>query len=587
VEYGHPEFLRYSWLLLLYLCFAAFFLWRQAKAHGAIQASLSRRFGPDFSALRAWLKLGLWTLGAVFLLKALAGPLGPPQRNEEDSQGADVILAVDVSASMQSMDIQPNRLEALKQALSRFLNRLNGDRVGLVAFAGQPVVACPLTSDTETAQLFLDKLDNDSVPVDGTALGRALATCLDKFAPAPGRGRMVILATDGEETLDSDGAAQARRAGEAGIPVFTLGLGTPEGALVPGTRDVFGRILAKTWHGEPVRSRLNEETLKQIAALSGGRYFRGASEATLEAALQRLGELQRGRAKGPARFHQEPLYQPWLFWALCFLLGDAFLSQRRFRFPERDWFLGLTRPLQPWWVRSTRIFRPAARLACFGAAFLVLCGFSLDPGRSDYDQGNQWYRQKQYDKASGSYRESLGEKQREWAQYNLGNTLYQQGDYPSAASAFEKALQLDPKDQDAAYNLGLAQKKMQEKKQDESKDKKKGKQDQKKGQKGGSGQGQGSKDGNPEGESKSGKAGQGSSGGAQSQQAPAPSINPDEAQAMMNMLAEDQKRYDPAFQPLKKRQHQNQDPMEQMFEQMTGMRLPKAEQEGKGNVKDW
>lgn len=560
---GHPQFMDWAWSLALFLPAAAWLLWRQWKAHGGfIDPALSPRFGPAFSGWRAVLRLGIWAVAAWLMFMALAGPLGPPVRQEEEAEGADVVLAVDVSASMMARDISPDRLSAVKDILGRFIAQLEGDRVGLVAFAGQPVVACPLTSDYETAGLFLDKLDNDSVPSDGTSLGRALAMALDKFPAETGRGRMIVVATDGEETMDSDIRDQAKRAGEAGVPIMTLGIGTPQGGLIPGSTDVFGRTLAKTWKGQPVRSVLNESTLKEIASLSHGEYFRGDSGRSLSVAMARLKELKKTKAKGNSRVTREALYQPWLWWALVLLLAEAFVSQR-----------------MAVWIPRLKKWKPGWMAPL---AVLFLTGFSLDPGRSEYDQGNELYRQGQYGQAAGAYQQSLDQKKREWADYNLGNARYQEGDYEAAVEAYEKALAQDPKDEDAAFNLDLARKKLQ---QDKSQDKdgkdKDKKQDGKKDGKQGKGDPQGNSQG---GGGQKQKGGQ----GGESKPAPRPSVNQDEVQAMMNMLAQDQKRYEGAFQPLKKRKRQEKTPLEQMMEQM-GMRPPQkeAEEGTRGDVKDW
>ena len=152
------------------------------------------RFGPALSLPRGLLKWALWSAAGALLLLAVSVPQGPAVKVEGRQPGADVILCVDVSSSMLAMDIQPNRLEALKAALTGLLDQLQGDRVGIVAFAGDPVVACPLTTDLDTAALFLQKLDIDSVPRDGTGLGPALQSALDDFKSDGSRGKLILLA---------------------------------------------------------------------------------------------------------------------------------------------------------------------------------------------------------------------------------------------------------------------------------------------------------------------------------------------------------------------------------------------------------
>jgi Ca-activated chloride channel family protein len=492
-----------------------------------------------------------------------------------------VVLCVDVSRSMNTQDVRPDRLGLAKQALGAFIDRLGGDRVGIVAFAGTAVLACPFTTDYDTAHLFLDKLDQDSVPEDGTGLGPALAACLDRFAFEPERGRLIVLATDGEDLAGEDTDAQARRAGEANTPVFCLGMGTDRGGYVPGERDPFGRVIAKTYHGQPVISRREPATLQRVAQLSGGEYFSGDSPAALSRAIERLRQLKQGRAKAPDRWVRDPLYQQPLLWALVLLLAEALIPLQGGGL--RHAMAACGRALASLWglIRRRRGWDKAALLA------LLLLGsglqaFSLDPGRGEYDQGNQAYRGNDFKAASSYYRDSLGQDaSREQAQYNLGNALYRQGDYDSAVQAYQDALKLDPKDADAAYNLELARQHLQ---------------DQDKGQKGGKDHKEG-KSGKDKGQGQPGQQpgqqgqGQGQGKGKNQQQARASQakarLNQDQVAAMMRMLKNDQQRYNQAFQPLKKRPQQGQDPMEQMFEQMTGMPLHPHTAPAGPERKDW
>ena len=267
---------------------------------------MARRFGPAFSPWRAGIKALLWSAAGYFLLLALATPLGAPIKVETQSSGADIILAVDVSSSMYAQDVAPNRILAVKAALGSFINRLQGDRVGVIAFAGEAVIACPLTTDYDTAQLFLDKLETDSVPQDGTGFAQAINLCLDGFAPDSKRGRMIIMATDGEDTLDEDASSEAKRAGSLGIPIFTLGVGTKGGAYIPGRPDVFGRVSPKMYHGQPIRVSVNPDTLRKISSLSGGEYFDGASQAGMNRAYGAHPRAQAGRRQVPGPLRARP-----------------------------------------------------------------------------------------------------------------------------------------------------------------------------------------------------------------------------------------------------------------------------------------
>lgn len=582
-DFQHPEFLAYRpWLIALALLHLALFIQQAWAQRRQFAAASSARFGPALSLPRGLLKLGLWTAAGWYLLTALAMPLGPPTKVSSQQSGADVIFAVDVSSSMLAQDIQPDRLTALKQALDDLLGHLEGDRVGLVAFAGDAVVACPLTSDFDTVQLFLDKLDVDSVPRDGTGLAPALQTALNSFSSSDERGKLVVLATDGEDTDGSKVMAQAERAKQMGIPIFTLGLGTPGGALIPGRRDVFGRVYAKTYQGQPVRTKLDSATLKQIAAVTGGSYSEAGSARGLALAAERVRKLKQGLAQAQDRYVREPLYEDSLFIAFLLLLAESLLSARGGGW--KRWAPAAAKAFRRWWHPKSK--------AKTAALLLLLLPVAARAGvRQDYNAGNAAYRKGDYDAAAKAYESSLGqgdEKDQAGSLYNLGNARFQQNDFDAAISAYQQALKLTPSDQDAQHNLELAQKRKEEAEQQKQGGKKG---DKKGGQKKGQGQSQG---GQGQGQQGQGQ-GQPQAGVGQGQPKPgqaANALNGDRAQAMMNQLRLDQKRYSGAFNPMKKydrKDDQPKDPMEQMMEEM-GMRpkQPTQPQQGSGpEAKDW
>jgi Ca-activated chloride channel family protein len=588
VDFAHPEFLGIRlWMLVFGLLLAGLALQQYLALRRHLSAALAQRFGAGFSLWRALLKVGLWTAAAFFLCTALATPLGAPIKVEGQSSGADVILAVDVSSSMYAQDVSPNRILAVKAAFSNLISRLGGDRVGIIAFAGEAVIACPLTTDYDTATLFLNKLETDSVPHDGTGFAQAIKLCLDGFATDSKRGRIIIMATDGEDTLDEDSSAEASRAGSMNTPIFTMGVGTMAGAYIPGRPDIFGRVMAKTYQGQPIRVRINPETLKKIASLSGGQYFDGASQGAMNAAYERIRSLKQGSAKSLDRYVRDPLYQEPLLIAVILLLFEMMLSNRAGGLGQA-WTRcsGKARTL---WLR---------RLAALILVFLPLGlgAFSLDPGRSEYDQGNESYRQGDYDKASQAYDQSVqAQPERMQSHYNWGNAKYMQQDYQGAIKEYQEALKLDPKDDDAQHNLDLAQKKLEEQKKDGKKDKKdqKDKKDGDKGKQGGQqNSGQGKNQQGQNGQGQQGQKSQGQQGGQGQGRSTQNDLSQDQIRAMMNMLKSDQQRYNQAFQPTKKYQNQQQDQgqdfIEQQFEMMTGQKLHRPQQLQNGpERKDW
>ncbi len=583
MNYAHPEFLEFRpWLIAFGLLILALTL-QQAWAHGRFFARESQRFGPAFSLWRALLKRALWLVAAWFLLTALATPLGEPIKIEGESFGSDIILAVDVSSSMYAQDVAPNRLTALKQALLPFVARLaGGDRVAIVAFAGEAVIACPLTSDVETASLFLDKLESDSVPRDGTGLGPALKLCLDGFARDTKRGRMIIFATDGEDNSGADVDEQSRRAAEAGVPIFTVGVGTAAGGYIPARPDMFGRVMAKTYQGKPILTRLEPGGLVKIAQITGGQYFAGASAQAMAAAYARIQSLPKGSAKVADRYSREPLYQEALFWALILFMIEALLSTRSGQMGSAAVSLGR------WWRRWRAGAASAVLLLALASPAPAL---SLDPGRGEHDEGNTKYRQGDYAGAAEAYGRSLNSKERAATHYNLGNAQFKQGDYDGAIASYEKALSLLPSDRDAQHNLALAQRMKQKQQQGQpGQDQDKDKDKKSKGQQQGQGQQPGGQGQQGQGQGSQQKPGAQPGQGQQQDQPGKPqkgALSNDQIQAMMNMLKSDQSRFKQAFQPLPKRQEpSSQDPFDQMFEQVMGRPRKQGGQKG-AETKDW
>jgi len=594
-DFQHPELLALRpWLAALIALHGLLALqqwwWQRRQFSGAAL----KRFGPGLSLWRSALKTALWGAAGWALLTALAVPLGPPIKMEAPESGADVVLAVDVSSSMLCLDQAPNRLQAVKNGLQQLLGRLDGDRVGIIAFAGEAVVACPLTGDLDTASLLLDKLDIDSVPHDGTGLAPALKLALEGLPMDAHRGRLIVLATDGEDNDHSDVLDQAKACRDAGVPVFCLGVGSPQGAMVPGRRDMFGRLYAKMWQGKPAVSVPDKAGLKRVAEAGGGEYMEGGSPEGLARAVERVHQLKQGLAKAPDRFVREPLYEQPLLMAVILLLLESLLSARGGGFGRAGrWAWGR------WQALLAR--RRAAQNAA--GALLLLAGLGwagslraaplYDAGREAYNQGNEAYRKGDYQAAADAFRQSQNlEGGLESAPYNLGNAQFKQQDYEGAVQSYQDALKLDPDDADAKANLALAQQRLQQqKKGGKGKDDKQDKDGKKKGKEQGQGDGQGQ--GQSQGQGGQQRQGQGKNGKPQPGQGNPSRLSQDQVQAMMNQLKLDQKRYAGAFNPLKhypRQDRQNQDPFQAQMDQMMGIKRPTPEtlKDANGNdEKDW
>lgn len=273
-RFANPQYLWLLWivplLVLLYL-WAAYHRRRRLARFGNL--STLEELMPDVSSGRVALKFILFTLAVACLIFAAARPQFGSKLREEKAEGIEMMLVVDVSNSMLAEDFAPNRLERTKYAINKLFEGMRQDRVGLVVFAGEPKVQLPITSDYRMAKAFARRIDPSLVTVQGTAVGRALEQALLSFSSGTAdeegnASRVIVLITDGENHED-DAVAVAKRAAEQGVRIYTIGIGTPEGAPIS-----IGGDFIRDERGEMVVSKLNEEMLTEIADLTGGLYVR-------------------------------------------------------------------------------------------------------------------------------------------------------------------------------------------------------------------------------------------------------------------------------------------------------------------------
>ena len=266
-----PQFL---WLLLCVPLVAGLLVWALRRRRCALeqfaQASLLAVLLPDTNQRTHYWRSGLLVGALTLLLIALAGPRWGFQWEEVRREGADIVVVLDTSRSMLATDITPTRLERAKLALRDFVQHLQGDRIGLVTFAGSAFIQCPLTLDYGAFLESLRSVTVGIIPKGGTALGEAIGTGLAAFENQPGQHHALLIITDGE---DHDGQVQAasQQAVEKGIKIYTVGVGSPEGELIPLSIDG-RRSFLKDRQGQVVKSRLDTETLQQIALTTGGAY---------------------------------------------------------------------------------------------------------------------------------------------------------------------------------------------------------------------------------------------------------------------------------------------------------------------------
>lgn len=235
------------------------------------------RLMPSVSSAKGWVRLSIFSLAFFFFVIGLSRPQIGAKLKEHKTKGVEIMICLDVSNSMLAEDYSPNRLDRAKLALSRLVDRLSGDRIGLIVFAGEPFVQLPITTDYVSAKMFMGTTSTESVPVQGTALGAAINTAIRSFSVQSEKSRAIIVITDGENHED-DPVAAAAQAAELGIRVFTIGIGSPEGKPIP----MNGELL-RDRNGDIVVTRLEEDILMQVAQAGNGAYVRaGNSEFGLQ-----------------------------------------------------------------------------------------------------------------------------------------------------------------------------------------------------------------------------------------------------------------------------------------------------------------
>ena len=266
---------QYLFLLLL----IPFFFVIQAVVSGLRRRRI-RKFGdenlvnslmPSYAKAKVWVRLVMFSLGFFFFVIGLSRPQIGAKLKEHETRGAEIMIVLDVSNSMLAEDYSPNRLDRAKLAISRLVDKLKEDRIGLIVFAGNSFVQLPITTDYVSAKMFLNSISTESVPVQGTAIGDAINTAMRSFSAQSEKSRAIVVITDGENHED-DPVAAAEQAAAMGVRVFTIGVGSPEGKPIP----MDGELL-KDKNGDIVVTRLDESVLQDVARAGNGVYVRAGN----------------------------------------------------------------------------------------------------------------------------------------------------------------------------------------------------------------------------------------------------------------------------------------------------------------------
>jgi len=330
IRFAHPEFL---WGLAAIPVFILLFIsvsrWKKRAMASLGDRNVVDKMIPQVSFLRPWLKFILFTVAFGFLLVGMADPQVGSKMEEEKRKAADLMILLDVSNSMLSQDMPPNRLENAKRAITQLIDNLHGDRIGIIVFAGEAYVQLPITTDYSAAKLFLNTINTNMVPTQGTAIGAAIDLGMKSFDFKDGTGKAMIIITDGENHED-DAVASAKYAAEKDVMVNVIGMGSAEGSPIP----IYQNGKEVGFHtdsaGHTVISKLNEDMCKEITAAGNGAYVRATNaNSGLNIVMDQVNKVQRKTVDSKSFKDFEDRFQFFLGFAFLLLIVEFFISNRK------------------------------------------------------------------------------------------------------------------------------------------------------------------------------------------------------------------------------------------------------------------
>lgn len=273
IVFAAPHYLLLLLLIPFFFLGMGLWLWgRRRRLRRFGDEAIVNELMPSWSRGKLWVRTVLLSLAFFFFVIGLSRPQIGAKLKDHKIKGAEIMIVLDVSNSMLAQDYSPDRLERAKLAISRITDKLKDDRIGLIVFAGTSFVQLPITSDYVSAKMFLNSISTESIPIQGTAIGDAISTAVRGFSAQSEHSRAIIVITDGENHED-DAVAAAKQAAEAGIKVYTIGVGSADGQPIP----MNGELL-KDKDGNIVVTRLDEETLRKVASAGGGAYVHAGND---------------------------------------------------------------------------------------------------------------------------------------------------------------------------------------------------------------------------------------------------------------------------------------------------------------------
>src|SRR3984893_5939620 len=506
MTFGAPQWLSGLFVIPLLI---ALFIRSERRGLKRLQEFVSARLLPQLAGTvnrpRRILRFALQLLGLALAIVSLAQPRWGYTFEDVKRKGLDLLIAVDTSRSMLSNDVQPTRLDRVKLAIQDLISQLQGDRVGLIAFAGRAFLQAPLTIDYDAVVEAVNDLDTKTIPEGGTNISSAITLATQSFGKSAMGNRVLVIFTDGEE-LSGDAVKTAKEAVDAGVRIFTVGVGTPQGSLIPVTGDDGQTSFVKDSSGEVVKSKLDDKRLREIAQTTGGFYLHLENGPRTMQQIQNEGLAKMQAAEMDVRLSRRPIERyEWPLAAALIALALSILIPERKRARQRA-YAAAPAPAR----RAARGIADAPAGATTAVALLVMflssSAFATAPGLDAYrggkfedaysqfqealkshpqsraedkvqfDSGSAAYQLKDYSKALESFSQALLSQDtalQSKGHYNLGNTLYQRGeaqksddknlsDWTNALDHYEQTLKLDPQNKEAKDNYDYVKRKIKE-----------------------------------------------------------------------------------------------------------------------------
>ncbi|MCW3071497.1 MAG: hypothetical protein JWO44_1387 [Bacteroidetes bacterium] len=309
--------------------------WKKKALKSYGEPAVVARLFPDLSRTKQLWKFILLNIAFALLVTGMINPQIGTKLEEVKRKGADIMICLDVSNSMRAEDLSPNRLEKSKQAIAKLLEKLEGDRIGIIVFGGEAYVQLPITTDYAAAKLFLESISTDMIPTQGTDIGKAIDLAVESFGKDEGKNKAIVIITDGENH-EEDAVRAAEAAAGKGISIHTIGMGSENGAPIPEYRGNVQDGFRKDKEGNTIITKLNDQVLQEIAGAGNGIYVRATnSDAGLNHVLDQLDKLEKKQFDSKMYSDYEDRFQWFIAAALLFLLIETLLSERKSKLYQR------------------------------------------------------------------------------------------------------------------------------------------------------------------------------------------------------------------------------------------------------------